>query len=157
MPDMIGTRADRLMFRVLPARLRTQGFLEAVRYVVIGGLTFIVSNGLFALMYNALHWNHTLSNVIAVVCAVIFAYLTNKKFVFRTRCENKRDLFREALTFFSARAVTFVLEIGGLELLVRAAGLSPNWSKLGLTVLVILINYIFSKLFVFRKGTVKNI
>ena len=140
------------MQRCLPKRLRTPGFFEFIRYAVIGGLTTAVNFGLSALLYGALKWDENLSNVIAVVCAVIFAYLANKWFVFRTRCTGRRDLLREAFSFFSARAATMLLEIGGLFLLVTKAGLPFFWIKAALTVLVVLINYVFNKRRVFHTG-----
>jgi len=142
--------AERLL-RLLPKRLRTPNILEFIRYAVIGTLTFLLNNGLFNLLHSALHWEENLSNVISVFVSVVFAYLGSKWFVFLTHCKDKRALLREAFSFFSARAVTMVIEIGGLYLLVTRAGLPAVWIKLGLTVLVILLNYIFSKLFVFRK------
>ena len=152
MPEQKESWFDRLLRRLLPARLRTAEVLLVMRYVVLGGLTFLVNNGLFILLHGLLRWAETPANLAAVILAVVFAYLGSKWFVFRTRCKDRKDLLREAVAFFSARAVTMVLEIGGFELLVRLAGLDPYWTKLGLTILIILLNYVFSKLFVFRQG-----
>ena len=152
LPDKINDRstwAER-MERCLPKRLRTPGVFEFLRYAVIGGLTFLLSNGLFILMYNALGWNDSLSKVLSELFAILFAYGANKRFVFRTHCKDRRDLFREVFSFFSARAATFALGIGAYELMVRLTGLSPNISQLISTVLVILLNYVFSKRLVFR-------
>ena len=149
--------AQRLINR-LPARARTPGFLRLIRYAVAGGLTFVVNIGLYALLRESLGWEVTPANIVAVLCAVVFAYLVNKWFVFKTRCPNRKELFREALSFFSARAATMLLEIGGVFLLVdlvrlhELIGLRDFWIKAALTVLVVLLNYVFSKWFVFRKA-----
>ncbi len=140
------------LLRHLPAWAVTPGFLQFVRYVLVGGFTTAINVGLMALLHGGLHWNENLSNVISVVCAVLFAYLASKWFVFRTHCVSKGDFVREMLTFFSARAVTMLVEIGGLFLLVTQAGLPWFWIKLALTILVIVLNFVFSKLFVFRPG-----
>ncbi|MCL2747924.1 MAG: GtrA family protein [Oscillospiraceae bacterium] len=145
-----GTRMRRLLDR-LPAWAQAPEFLRFVRYAAMGGLTTAVNLGVFVLLREALRWDQNLSNIIAVVVAVLFAYFTNKWFVFKTRCQNKRDLLREAASFFSGRAVTMAMEAGGFLLLDMLTGLPDFWKKAPVTVVAILLNYLFSKRFVFRK------
>ena len=130
---------------LLPERARTPEFLRFIRYLVIGGLTTGVNYGVFVLLLVVLGWEENASNIVAVVCSVVFAYLTNKRFVFRTHCNSAKDLLREAFSFFSARAATIALEIAGVYLLVTLAGLPVFGTKAVLTVLIVLLNYIFSR------------
>ena len=137
-------------FQFLPAWTRTTEVRRMARYLVAGGLTTVVNFGIFALLHGRLGWGENRSNVIAVICAVLFAYFINKWFVFHTRCSSVRELIREAFSFFAARGVTMVLEIGGVFLFVTWGGLPAYWTKLGITLVIVLLNYIFSKLFVFK-------
>lgn len=126
-------------------------YRQIATYCIAGGLTFLVNIGLFELLYYVLDINKTIANVIAVASAVVFAYVANKLFVFRTRCKSIYDLFREMVSFFAARGVTMLIEIGGGVLLMDVFKLDERWSKIGLTILVIILNYVFSRLFVFHK------
>ena len=151
------TLKQRLIGR-LPPRLRGQEFLRFVRYLVAGGLTTAVNLGMFALLHNVAHTVFNLANIVAVSCSVVFAYVVNKRFVFRTRCENRTEFLREALSFFSARAVTIVFEVGVGYVLVDITkvhivlDLNEFWIKAALTVIVVLLNYLLSKVIVFRKS-----
>ena len=151
------TLKQRLIGR-LPPRLRGHEFLRFLRYLVAGGLTTAVNLGVFTLLYHLLHVEFNMSNIVAVLCSVVFAYAVNKRFVFRTHCVNRLEFFREALSFFSARAITIVLEIGGGYFLVdimdlhNMLGLDEFWIKTALTVIVVLLNYLLSKVLVFRKS-----
>ncbi|MDR2671069.1 MAG: GtrA family protein [Oscillospiraceae bacterium] len=135
----------------MPGKRET--WARLLRYGVVGGLTTAVNWGLFTLLYTAWQMNENLSNAISVVCAVCFAYLANKHFVFRTRCADRRALAREALSFFSARAATMLFELGGVFVFVTLIGWTDQafWVKGAVNVVVILLNYILSQRLVFQK------
>lgn len=134
----------------LSSLVKTPEFLRLVRYGVTGVITTVINIGLFTLLYERWGWNENVSNIIAIFFAVLFAYLASKWFVFRTRCENRLDLVREAVSFLSARAVTMALELGGIFVFVTLLGWPGFWVKAALTVIVVSLNYVFSKLFVFK-------
>ena len=101
--------------------------------------------------------NIALANILSWFFAVSFAFVTNKIFVFRSR-NWKSDIFwPELWKFFSARIVTGIIEIIAVPALVSLGldqeifGIAGSWSKIIVSVVVIILNYIFSKLFVFRK------
>jgi putative flippase GtrA len=96
------------------------------------------------------------ANSAAVVGSIIFAYFINKLMVFGTKCENTRALLREALAFFASRGVTMLFEIGACAFLVTLLSFPEFSTKLAVTVVVILLNYLLSVKIVFRKNEKKN-
>lgn len=139
---------------------------ELVTYFFTGVATTLVNWGCYALFVRLLPekpelfgvaFNVTVSNVIAWVVAVIFAFVTNKIWVFRSCSWKPKFVMREAALFVSARLLTGVLEMVGVPLLVGLGmdqpllGAPGMWAKVAVSVIVMVLNYIFSKLIVFRK------
>ncbi|MDR0381376.1 MAG: GtrA family protein [Oscillospiraceae bacterium] len=129
---------------------RRETWVRLLRYGVVGGLTTVVDWGLFTLLYTACGADENLSNAISVVCAVCFAYLANKHFVFHARCADRRALVREAFSFFSARAATMLFQLGGVFVFVTLVGWPAFWVKGAVNVAVILLNYILSQRLIFK-------
>ena len=124
---------------------------ELIRYAVIGVLTTAVSFGTLWLLSDAAHINPNIANVISVICAVVFAYVANKLFVFRTHCDTAGELAREAVSFFAARGATMLIEVGGFSLLYEVLKCPEMLAKVIISVVILVLNYVFSKLLVFRK------
>ena len=128
-------------------------YRELIAYVIVGGLTTLVSMALYyGSTWTFLDGNDPLqvqiANVISWVGAVAFAYVTNRVFVFRSR---NTAIFREMLSFVSSRVQTLLLDMGFMWLLVTAIGIDHRIAKLASMVLVTVGNYIISKLLVFKK------
>ena len=123
---------------------------EAIRYIIIGVCTTLVNYIVFALLADLVKLDVTVSNVISVTLAILFAYVANKLFVFRSHCENLLELFFEFVKFIGARAITMVVEIGGLYLMHNLLGIDKHIAKLSTQVIVIIGNYFISKLIVFK-------
>ena len=130
---------------------------EAIRYLVMGGLTTVVSWGTYALFARNLGMEITVSNILSWVCAVIFAYLTNKVWVFHSYSWKVGFVLREVALFISARLMTGVIEMAGVPLLVKAGldqklfGVKGMLAKVVVSILVVILNYVFSKLIIFRR------
>ena len=130
---------------------------EVIRYLVMGGLTTVVSWGTYALFAKNLGMGITASNILSWVCAVIFAYLTNKVCVFHSYSWKIGFVLREVALFISARLMTGVIEMAGVPLLVKAGlnqklfGVKGMLAKVAVSILVVILNYVFSKLIIFRK------
>ena len=88
---------------------------------------------------------------IAWVVAVIFGYVVNKVFVFHTHCKTTAELLREFFGFITMRLVSFGMELVLMFLTVEVLGLNDLAMKLIINVVVIILNYLFSKLFIFKK------
>ena len=120
---------------------------EVVRYLVIGVLTTVVSIASYALLTEALSVHYLVSNLLSWMAAVVFAYFTNRSFVFRAEGGG-----RQFLLFAASRLLTLGLEYSGLLLLVEKLAVHEVIAKVVMQAVVIVANYVLSKWAVFRKG-----
>lgn len=125
---------------------------ETVSYVVFGAFTTLINIVFYMVCYNTFGIPNLISNTIAWVAAVLFAYVVNKLFVFRSHNETFRQALREFGLFIGARVLSLGIDQVGMYLLVDVLVLSSGWSKVGMNVIVLVLNYIFSKLFIFRRN-----
>lgn len=140
---------------------------ETVLYIIFGVATTVVNYVVFYLLYNVL-WNqsHSLAaNAAAFVAAVIFAFLVNKLFVFESKSWSVDTLKREIPSFLAARIGSFGIEEAGLFLCekvlklggviaITLGGAALDWitvAKVALAFVVVALNYVFCKLFIFKK------
>ena len=128
-------------------------YREQINYLFVGGLTTVVSLVSYWLCVNtfldpANPLQLQAANVISWVCAVTFAYFTNRRYVFFSR---ERNRLKEAGKFFLSRITTLLMEMGVMALGVSVLEINDKAVKLGAQVLIIIANYVLSKLLVFRK------
>lgn len=126
-------------------------YWEILSYLIFGVLTTVVNYVIYLPVYNLMGLPASVSNVIAWVVAVTFAYLTNKPFVFKSHDWSMKVVVPEALSFVGCRVASLLVETGILLLTVDLLHWNGNIWKLITSVLVVVLNYIGSKLFVFRK------
>ena len=126
-------------------------YWDILIYLVFGVLTTVVNYAVYLPVYNFCGLSAAVSNMIAWVGAVIFAFLTNKTFVFRSHDWSAKTVVPELTKFVSCRIASGVLETVILFLAVDCMNWNGNIWKLVTQVLVIIINYVGSKLLVFRK------
>lgn len=129
----------------------TDKIQELFRYGIIGGLTTLVSFGTLRIFTKYAGLNPNFANVLSIICAVLFAYVTNKLFVFRSHCRELNELLREAVAFFAARGAAMIVEAGGFSFLYELCGFSEMTAKLIISVVIIVLNYVLSKCLVFKK------
>lgn len=127
---------------------------SVLRYVFFGGCTTMVNLVSFFVL-RKLNAGLNTANIISIILAILFAYVVNSKFVFQDKCENLRDHIRPFCRFISARLATMVIEVGGVWLLVSVMGLNDMAGKFLTQFIVLILNYIFSKFFVFTTGKPK--
>lgn len=123
---------------------------DIISYLFFGVLTTVVNYLIYLPCLNLLHMSAAVSNCIAWVVAVLFAYVTNKPFVFRSHDWSMATVIPEFGKFIATRISSGVLETVILFLAVDTLGGNGNIWKLITQVLVIVINYVGSKLLVFR-------
>ena len=128
-----------------------QKYADVLAYLVFGVLTTAVNYIIYLPCYNWLGWSAGLSNVLAWVGSVAFAFLTNKPFVFKSHDWSWKTLWPELTKFVGCRVGSGALETVILLLTVDFLGWNGNWMKLITAVLVIVLNYIGSKFLVFKK------
>ncbi len=133
-------------------RVLYKKYEELFNYLVVGGLTTVVSMALFyGCVWTVLDGTDAvqlqIANVISWSGAVLFAYVTNRRFVFHSR---ETNILREMSSFVLSRLLTLLLDMGVMFLLVTVMKADYNLSKLVSMVLVTVGNYVISKLLVFR-------
>lgn len=126
---------------------------EIINYLIVGGLTTIVSLGSYYLcIYTFLDpdvwYQLQAANIISWISAVTFAYFANRIFVFKSKNQKK---FKEAVSFYSSRVATLLMDMGIMFVFVTLLHLNDKIMKLVVQVVVTVANYILSKLFVFKK------
>ena len=124
---------------------------ELVSYLFVGVATTVVNYVVYYLATRVLSMGVMAGTWTAWVAAVAFGYVANKAFVFHTHCDGALALLREALGFFSMRLVSLGMETVLMYLTVTVLGLNDLVMKLVINIVVIILNYVFSKLFIFKK------
>lgn len=127
-------------------------YREAIVYIFFGGCTTLINLGTYYLLRNLTNWNYNLENVISVSISILFAYFVNSRFVFRSAVHGFVPRIYEFFKFVSARFVTMLIEVGGVWIMVDFLSIPDRFSKLIIQFIVLVLNYIFSKLLVFRPG-----
>lgn len=129
-----------------------RNYREIILYLIFGGLTTLVNLVVFWLLMGRMGSASTLvPTAVAWVISVLFAYLTNRRWVFQSRASGGEAILREMGSFFGGRVLTGLLDLAIMYLAVDILGAPATPTKLLSNVLVILLNYIISKLWVFRK------
>lgn len=126
-------------------------YKELLLYLFFGALTTLINIVVFALFTEAVALDELIANLIAWVVAVLFAYVTNRIWVFNSHCKNALLLIKEILSFYSGRIFTLLVEEFILWLFIKQLLLAALPIKIAAQVLIIVLNYIISKLFVFVK------
>lgn len=126
-------------------------YKEVILYLFFGVLTTVVSLTSYYLCSEVLHIHYLISNVISWVFAVAFAYVTNRIFVFESKSNDLNSVLREIITFVNCRLLSGVIDTGVMFLLVSVLFINDLYAKLFTQVIVVVLNYVFSKLIIFKK------
>lgn len=132
-------------------RALIEKYYDILVYLVFGVLTTVVNYFVYLPCYNRLGLSASISNLIAWVVAVAFAYLTNKPFVFRSHDWSSKTVIPELTKFVGSRIASGALETAIIFVTVDLLLWNGNIMKLITSVLVVIMNYVASKLLVFRK------
>lgn len=122
---------------------------DIISYLFFGVLTTVVNYAVYLPCYNILHFSAVASNIIAWTVAVAFAYLTNKPFVFKSHDWSLKTVGPEFMKFLSCRIASGAMETAILFVAVDLFNWNGNVWKLITSVLVVIFNYLASKLVVF--------
>lgn len=129
-------------------------YKEMIWYVIVGGLTTVVS---LVSYYLCVHFflnpmnllELQIANVISWICAVLFAYVANRKYVFESH--ETRKIY-EFLKFTGARISTLIIDMLSMAMLVSILNINDKVAKIIVQFIVLILNYIFSKFFVFKSN-----
>lgn len=128
---------------------------EVILYIIFGVCTTVVNLGSFYILNSKLNLDKNLSNFIAILLAVLVAYITNKDLVFHSEAKTINEKLIEFTKFMAGRAFTMIVEwLGGVILFLTP--MPKMISKLIVTIIVIILNFFISKFFAF-KGKKENI
>ena len=132
---------------------------EIIRYLLVGGMTttvnFTIYTGAFLIIKGA-YLDYQIANAISFMVAVVFAYFANRNFVFHSKAKGTIDIAREAGSFFLMRLASFGIEAALMALFVDVWKINEIVAKIPVMFFVIILNYIFSKLFIFKKTAGKG-
>lgn len=128
-----------------------QRYKDVIAYAFFGVCTTLVNVIVYWVVAHPFNMSVLLSTMIAWVVAVLFAYFTNRKWVFNSTANGFVEIAKEIVSFFSCRLVTGILDWGCMYVLVERLGFNDVVIKFLANVLVIILNYIASKLLIFKK------
>lgn len=124
---------------------------EGWRYLIFGALATVVNIVAYSVAYYNFKIDNGTSNVIAWIIAATFAYLTNKVFVFESKVDTKSALLKEITSFFGCRLLTLAVDQLIMVVGVDKLGFSGFLMKVLANIIVIILNFILSKLIIFKK------
>lgn len=122
---------------------------EIIKYLIFGILTTLVNILCFYIL-DKLNIDIYINNTISWIVSVIFAFITNKLYVFESKSLDIKIIFKEGTSFLGARIFSYFVDMGTIYLLFDGLRINKLISKIVSNIIVIIINYIFSK-FIFKK------
>lgn len=125
---------------------------EVIKYIVIGVITTVINYFTFAMLSSVLKVDMHISNIIAWIVSVIFAYFANKIFVFESKSFAADVIGKEIISFGAARVFSLLLEEAILYIFVNVLNMNQLVIKLIANVVVMIVNYILSKFIIFKKA-----
>lgn len=126
-------------------------YKEIANYLIFGVLSTIVNFVTYYITARMIGIDEVISSGISWFCSVLFAYITNKIFVFESKTHGVMEFIREMISFFLARIVSGALcDVGTFALMVKVLNINDIIAKIVTQVMVVIVNYIFSKLIIFR-------
>ena len=127
-------------------------YKEIINYLVFGGLATVVNFVTYFIVARLIGIDEVLSSGISWFFSVLFAYITNKLFVFESKTDGIKAVLIEMGSFFLARIVAGILcDVGTFALMVKVFNINDLFAKIVTQVMVVIVNYVFSKLIIFRK------
>lgn len=131
-------------------------YRELICYVFFGGLTTVVSFSGYFFLNGMLKLHYLAAQIISWIIAVAFAFVTNKRYVFDDNNSEKTAIIKQIIQFYGARLFSFAVETALLALMVDLLSCGEGVSKLIVSLVTIVLNYVTSKLFVFREKRSKS-
>lgn len=127
-------------------------YREVINYLIFGVLSTIVNFVSYYIFARLIGIDEVISSGMSWFCSVLFAYITNKIFVFDSKTESKKDLLKECISFVLARIVSGILcDVGTFALMVKVLKINDIVSKIVTQVMVVIVNYVFSKFIIFKR------
>ncbi|MFL2124319.1 GtrA family protein [Marinilactibacillus psychrotolerans] len=129
---------------------------EVISYLFFGVLATIVNIGIFYFFDTLLNTPYLIANGLSIIGAILFAFFTNKKYVFKSNTTSKEESFREFILFVGFRLASGVFDMLSMYILVSLLTVDTNISKILTQFIVVVVNYVFSKVFIFKQEEGEN-
>ncbi len=126
-------------------------YKDVIPYIFFGVLTTLVNIIVYWIFAHPLHLQVMISTIVAWVASVLFAYITNRIWVFHSTATTSAEIMKEVVAFFSCRLATGILDWVCMYVFVNLLAWNDLLVKCGANVLVIVLNYVASKVLIFRK------
>lgn len=127
-------------------------YKEVINYLIFGVLATIVNFVSYYISARIFNIDEVVSSGISWFLSVLFAYITNRIFVFESRKSGVKEIIKEMVSFFLARVLSGILcDVGTFALMVKVLHINDIFAKVVTQVMVVVVNYVFSKVFIFRK------
>jgi putative flippase GtrA len=124
---------------------------EIFNYLLFGGLTTLVNIVVYFLCVRILHTDYKAATTIAWIAAVLFAYITNKKYVFKSKQVQLMHLLKEFFYFMGFRILSYFIDILSMIVLIEGLHVNDVVAKVVANVIVVIFNYFASKYIIFKK------
>lgn len=139
------------IYQAIKKYLEEKRLWEVFIYLFFGGLATVVNIVTYAMAFQLFHLSWPVSNAISWICSVLFAYVTNKVWVFQSKTGNFKELAWEFGKFVFARVVSFGMDMICMYLFIDMLHTGNLIAKIITQVVVVVANYVFSKVFIFKK------
>ncbi|MGB3159966.1 GtrA family protein [Carnobacterium sp.] len=124
---------------------------EILSYLIFGVLTTLVNFIVFYAFDTVLDIQYLIANALSILASIIFAFFTNKKYVFKSESVTIRAWIKEFFLFCSFRLISAGFDMLSMLLLIGVLQWNSNVAKLATQIIVVFLNYFFSKWFIFKK------
>lgn len=123
---------------------------ELIEYIIFGVATTIVNIVVFFVFDTVIGISYLVANFISIVAAILFAYFTNKLFVFKSKSPTWKHALKEFFLFIGLRAASGLFDMLSMWVMVDLIHLDTNLSKILVQFIIVVLNYLFSKLYIFK-------
>ena len=131
-------------------------YKEIINYLIFGVLSTVVNFASYFIFAKLFHIDEVVSSGLSWFCAVLFAYITNKIFVFESKTETVKEFIKEMMSFFACRVLSGILcDVGTFALMVKVLNINDIIAKIVTQIMVVILNYVLSKLVIFKKKSEK--
>ncbi len=126
-------------------------YREMIMYIIMGVFTTIVNIASFYILVEIMNVDYKAATVAAWILSVLFAYITNKVYVFQQKTDDLQSLLKELTAFFSVRVLSLGIDLGMMIILVGQFHTNETLAKILDNAVIVVVNYVASKWLVFKK------
>lgn len=125
-------------------------YKEIINYLIFGGVTTVINFAVYVVLAKIMLVNEVIANVMAWIISVIFAYITNRVYVFESKNTGVKYIIKEFSSFIGCRIFSGIIDMGSFWLLFTVFKINDIVAKIIIAIIVVILNYLFSKLIIFK-------